>query len=186
MSKKKILLLADDMRMHSGIATMAREIVVGTAHQYDWVQLAGSVNHPDKGKVFDLSDAVNQERGIKDAYVKLYPVDGYGNQQVVEELIRLEKPDAILHFTDPRYWMWLYQMEDRLRRDIPLCYLNIWDCCPAPMWNRPFYKSCDLLMSISKQTLCLNKIVIGDDNWFMASDLDDDEKRKNITKTMVK
>ena len=35
--KKKILLLSDDLRMHSGIATMSREFVIGTAHEYDWV-----------------------------------------------------------------------------------------------------------------------------------------------------
>jgi hypothetical protein len=28
--RKKILLIADDIRMHSGVATMAREIVTGT------------------------------------------------------------------------------------------------------------------------------------------------------------
>jgi hypothetical protein len=28
--KKKILLLSDDLRMHSGIATMSREFVMGT------------------------------------------------------------------------------------------------------------------------------------------------------------
>ena len=32
--RKKILLLCDDIRMHSGVATMAREIVVGTAHHF--------------------------------------------------------------------------------------------------------------------------------------------------------
>ena len=32
--KKKILLLSDDLRMHSGIGTMSREFVKGTIHQY--------------------------------------------------------------------------------------------------------------------------------------------------------
>jgi hypothetical protein len=169
--------------MHSGIATISRELVLGTCHHYDFVQIAGSVKHPDKGKVFDLSDAAKNERGVKDAYIKLYPTDGYGNPQILQEVMNIEKPDAILHFTDPRFWMWLYQMEREIRKSIPICYLNIWDDVPAPMWNRPFYKSCDLLMGISKQTVNINKIVLGDDNWFMADDLDDDEKRKNITKT---
>ena len=40
--KKKILLLSDDLRLHSGIGTMSREFVIGTAHKYDWVQLASS------------------------------------------------------------------------------------------------------------------------------------------------
>ena len=52
--KKKILLLADDLRMHSGIATMSREFVLGTCQEYDWVQLGAAIKHPDAGKVFDV------------------------------------------------------------------------------------------------------------------------------------
>jgi glycosyltransferase involved in cell wall biosynthesis len=173
MKKKKILLLADDLRMHSGIACMSRELVLGTCHHYDFVQIAGSVKHPDKGKVFDLSDAAKNERGVKDAYIKLYPTDGYGNPQILQEVMNIEKPDAILHFTDPRFWMWLYQMERDIRKSIPITYLNIWDDTPFPMWNRPFYKSCDLLMSISKQTLNINKHVLGDNHWVLADDVND-------------
>ena len=45
--RKKILLLSDDIRLHSGIATMAREIVVQTSQYYNWVNLGGAMNHPD-------------------------------------------------------------------------------------------------------------------------------------------
>ena len=37
--KKKILLMSDDLRMHSGIATQSKEFVMGTMHHYDLVQL---------------------------------------------------------------------------------------------------------------------------------------------------
>ena len=53
--KKKILLLSDDLRMHSGIATMSREFVLGTIDKYDWVQLGAAIKHPDEGKVIDVS-----------------------------------------------------------------------------------------------------------------------------------
>ena len=53
MSKKKILLLSDDLRMHSGIATQSKEFVMGTIHKYDWVQLGGAVKHPEAGKIID-------------------------------------------------------------------------------------------------------------------------------------
>jgi hypothetical protein len=46
MNKKKILLLSDDLRMTSGIATMSKEIVLGTIHKYDWVQLGAAIKHP--------------------------------------------------------------------------------------------------------------------------------------------
>ena len=52
--RKKILLICDDIRVHSGIATVGKEIVVHTAQHFNWVQLAGAVKHPDKGKLLDL------------------------------------------------------------------------------------------------------------------------------------
>ena len=47
---------------------------------------------------------------------------------------------------------------------MPLTYLNIWDDIPYPMYNRPFYESCDALFSISKQTYNINKWVMGEEN----------------------
>ena len=80
--KKKILLLSDDLRMHSGIATQSKEFVMGTIHKYDWCQLGGAVKHPEQGKIIDMSQAVQNEYGVKDAYLKIYPISGYGNPQV--------------------------------------------------------------------------------------------------------
>ena len=150
--KKKIILLSDDLRMSSGVGTMSREIVLGTIKEFDWVQVAGAIKHPDSNKVVDLTDSVRKETGVEDAYLKLYPVNGYGNQEMLRSLIKTEKPDAILHYTDPRFWGWLYEMEHELRQDIPIFYYNIWDDLPYPRWNEPFYESCDLIMNISKQT----------------------------------
>ncbi len=155
--KPKILLLSDDLRVHSGIATQSKEIVLSTVHKYDWVQLGAALKHPDHGKKFDISEDVRKDTGVEDADVKIYAHTGYGNPGVLRELINLEKPDAILHFTDPRFWKWLYDMENEVRQICPIMYYNIWDSLPDPMWNAPFYASCDLLMSISKQTYGINK-----------------------------
>ncbi|NDA79391.1 MAG: hypothetical protein EBY07_16830, partial [Actinobacteria bacterium] len=76
--------------------------------------------------------------------------------------MEIEKPDAILFFTDPRYWIWLFQMENEIRRKVPMIYLNIWDDMPAPIYNRSYYESCDTLMAISKQTQNINRLVLGD------------------------
>ena len=149
--------------MHSGVATMSRELVLGTVKAYDWVQIAGAIQHPDKGKVVNMDTATAQITGVKDAHVTLYPVDGYGNEELLFSIIEREKPDAIMHFTDPRFWGWLYALERQIRSRMPLTYLNIWDDVPYPMYNRPYYESCDLLMSISKQTYNINKWVLGPD-----------------------
>lgn len=160
--RKKILLLSDDIRMTSGISTMAREIVLGTAHRYNWVNLGAALNHPENGKHLDLSQDTNKVAGIPDSSVFIYASSGYGTAETVRQLIDVEKVDAIVFFTDPRYWIWLFQIENEIRRKVPLIYLNIWDDLPAPLYNRPYYESCDSLMAISKQTLNINRMVLGD------------------------
>tara|TARA_Y100000114_G_scaffold42868_1_gene38176 strand:+ start:182 stop:1621 length:1440 start_codon:yes stop_codon:yes gene_type:complete len=158
--RKKILLICDDLRVHSGVATVAKEIVVHTAHHFNWVQMAGAINHPEKGKRLDLSDSTNDLNGLKDSSIFLYPIDGYGTTKSIRDIINYEKPDALFLITDPRYFMHIWNMEQEIRKKIPICYLNIWDDYPAPMFNRPYYEACDLLMGISKQTVNINKLVL--------------------------
>ncbi len=157
--KKKILLLSDDLRMHSGIATVSKDIVMETLNEYDWVQMGGAIKHPEKGKVFDLSNSL-KDFGVKNGYLKIYPVDGYGDEGILREVMGIEKPDAILHYTDPRFWIWLYKMEHEIRSSIPIFYYNIWDDLPDPQYNRNYYLSSDLLMSISKQTYGINNRLV--------------------------
>lgn len=159
--RKKILLMCDDIRVHSGIAHMGRELVINTAHHYNWVNLGGAVQHPENGQRFDLSSDTDKQAGIEDSSVTLYPTDGYGNPDLVRQLLAIEKPDAIFIITDPRYWTWLFQMENEIRKHIPIIYLNIWDDYPAPLYNETFYESCDALLGISKQTVNINKLVLG-------------------------
>jgi glycosyltransferase involved in cell wall biosynthesis len=167
MKKKKILLMSDDLRMHSGIATQSKEFVIGTMHKYDWVQLGGAVKHPENGKIIEMSQAIKNDYGI-DGSLKLYPVTGYGNPDVLRQIMDIEKPDAIVHFTDPRFWIWFYNMEHEVRKHIPILYYNIWDDLPDPLYNKNYYRSCDMLMSISKQTYGINKRILskyGYEDW---------------------
>jgi glycosyltransferase involved in cell wall biosynthesis len=159
MAKKKILLLSDDLRMASGIANVSKQLVLGTVDKYDWVQLGAAIKHPEAGKVLDLNDSVREQTGVKDANVKIYPSDGYGNADIIRQLLMVEKPDAILHFTDPRYWIWLYEMEHEIRQSVPLFFYHIWDDLPDPKYNRDYYESCDWIGCISKQTYGITKRV---------------------------
>jgi hypothetical protein len=103
-NRKKILLLTDDIRVHSGVAHIAREMVINTSHRYNWVQLAGAMNHPEKGKRLDLSEDTGKISGIEDAYTILYPTEGYGNPDLVRQIIGMENIDAVFLITDPRYF----------------------------------------------------------------------------------
>jgi len=160
--RKKIMLICDDIRVHSGVATVARELVLNTSQHFNWVNIAGAINHPEKGKRFDISADTNTNTGLTDASVFLYPVDGYGNPDLIRQLIQIEKPDAIMLITDPRYFEWLFMIENEIRQEMPIIYLNIWDDYPAPLYNKAFYESCDALLAISKQTKLINELVLGE------------------------
>ena len=160
--RKKILLICDDIRVHSGVATVARELVLNTAQHFNWVNVGGAINHPEANKRMDLSADTNNTTGLNDSSVILYPTNGYGDARLIRHLIQVEKPDAIFLITDPRYFIWLFQIENEIRKKMPIIYLNIWDDYPAPMYNRSYYESCDALLAISKQTKNINTLVLGD------------------------
>jgi len=158
--RKTILLLSDDMRVHSGVAIMSNEIVMGTCHYYNWIQIGAAVNHPETGKLIDISEDVQRKTNVKDASVKIIPYHGYGDSRILRHVLKNEKVDAILHFTDPRYWIWLYQLEHEIRQHIPLFFYAIWDNIPFPYYNEDYYRSCDWIGTISKQTYNIVKNVI--------------------------
>jgi len=122
--------------------------------------LAGAINHPQKNKRLDLSQDVNKETGLTDSSVIQYPVEGYGNPQILRQLINIEKPNAIMLVTDPRYFGWIFNMEHEIRKKIPITYLSVWDNGPSPAFNGAYYESCDLLMGISKQTHNIHKLCL--------------------------
>lgn len=181
--RKTILFLADDMRLPSGIGVMTRELIVNNAHHYNFIHVGGAINHPEAGKVIDLSQSINEEVGLQDANVLLYPFNGYGEPDFIRFLIEKHNINAIVHFTDPRYWIWLYHMSAEIRQRVPIFYYHIWDDLPAPHYNRPYYESCDLLMGISKQSYNISKLVLGKDNYI---DLDNqptlDQIKTNLPK----
>ena len=102
--RKKILMLSDDIRTFSGVGGMAKEIIINSAHHFNWMNLGGAVKHPEAGQGFDLSLEINKMTGLTDSDVKVVACNGYGNAAMLRSMISQEKPDAIVHFTDPRYW----------------------------------------------------------------------------------
>jgi glycosyltransferase involved in cell wall biosynthesis len=124
--------------------------------------MAGAINHPDAGKKIDLSEAIQNEKGIENVSVVQYPVNGYGDTTILRQILKLEKPDAIMLITDPRYFEWLFAIENEIRKTCPIIYLNIWDDLPTPLYNKAYYESCDALLAISKQTKLINELVLGE------------------------
>lgn len=150
--RKTILLMSDDLRTTSGVGTVSKEIVFNTMHRFNWIQLGASIKHPEQGREIDFGEDSRKTTGIEDASLKIIPSSGYGNDVILRSIISRHNPDAIIHFTDPRFWRWLYEMESEIRENIPIIYYNIWDNLPDPDYNKTYYASCDGLFCISKQT----------------------------------
>lgn len=162
--RKTILLMSDDLRLPSGVGTVSKDIVMKTLHHFNFIQCGGAIKHPDQGKIVDMSQEMQNVIGLEKAYMRIYPVSGYGDPDLVRYLMNEEKPDAIIHFTDPRFWIFLYQMEHEIRQSCPILFYHIWDDLPFPHYNRNFYESCDSIACISKQTYNVVKNVVGEEN----------------------
>ena len=161
--RKTILLICDDIRDTSGVATMAREIVMGTCHVFNWINLGGRVQHEDVGKVLDLSNDLSSINNIPDANVLIHPVNMFGNIEDVRRILNIHNVDGMMIFTDPRYFGYIFDNEREIRKRVPLMYYNIWDNMPVPTYNKSFYNSCDALFPISRLTEYINNSLATND-----------------------
>jgi len=162
--RKKILLLSDDMRIPSGVGTISKEIIINTAHVFNWVQIGSMINNPDVGKIIDVSEDIKNHLGYDDIKTLIYPSNGYGNPFLLRQIMDIEKPEIIMIFTDPRYWVWLFEMEYEIhQRGIKIVYYHVWDNVPFSYYNKPYFESCDLIMAISKLSYNNVKYVVGKD-----------------------
>lgn len=80
------------------------------------------------------------------------PTDGFGDRDLLRKTIAQVQPDALMLFTDPRFFVWVWQMEDEIHQVCPIVYWHLWDNYPWPEFNRPFYEATDLLNCINMPT----------------------------------
>lgn len=145
MNKIKVLTMSDHPFSPSGVGHMAKNFIEGLLNtgKYQFLSLGGAIKHQDYRP--------QKTEQWKDDWV-LIPVDGYGNKDMIRSIMRTEKPDVIWFMTDPRFWGWLWEMENEIRPNIPMVYYHVWDNYPYPTYNRKFYLSNDHIATISKLT----------------------------------
>ena len=143
--KKKVLVLSDHPFSFSGVGIQTRYFIeaILKSGKYKVMALGGAIKH------LDYRQIKTEEYG--DDFV-IHPVDGYGTPDLVRSVVRAYKPDIVWFMTDPRFWEWLWQMEDEIRPLAPMVYYHVWDNYPYPQFNKPFYLSNDMIVSISKVT----------------------------------
>ncbi|MAH49627.1 hypothetical protein CMI37_27640 [Candidatus Pacearchaeota archaeon] len=145
MKKRKILTISDHPLAPSGVGTQTKYIIEALLEtgRYQFISLAGAIRH-------DNNNPTRTEEWGDDWVI--YPVEGYGNQDLVRSIIRHEKPDILWFMTDPRFWGWLWQIEHEVRPLMPMVYYHVWDNYPFPTYNRKWYVSNDVICTISKVT----------------------------------
>lgn len=167
-NRKKVLLIGDNPTGVSGVANILRSIIIGTAHVYNYIVIGVSTNEKTKGRKVDISIHTNTEAGIEDSDVRVIEWTSYDDPELIRQVISQEKPDFLVAMTDPRYYQNLFGMAHEIQhglsghKGIPLCYLSLWDELPPPFYNRAAWSSVNLSLCINKQTMLMNKIVLGD------------------------
>ncbi len=145
MKKIKVFCLADSPLAPSGVGTQTRYMIEGLLKtgRFQFVCFGGAIKH------HDYKPIKTEEYG--DDWV-IFPVDGYGSKEQVRALLHAQKPDIVWIMTDPRFWTWLWEIENEVRSVAPLVYYHVWDNLPYPTFNRKWYLSNDAVVTISKVT----------------------------------
>ena len=143
--KTKILTLSDHPFSPSGVGTQTKYMIEALLKtgRYSIVSLGGAIKHDD------YTPVATEE--YKDDW-RTFPVDGYGSPDQVRSVMANERPDIVWFMTDPRFWSWLWMMENEIRPHAPLVYYHVWDNYPYPKFNKKFYDSNDVICTISKVT----------------------------------
>lgn len=143
--KIKILTLSDHPLSLSGVGTQTKyicEALLKTG-KYQIISLGGAIKH------LDYRPVQIQEYGNDWTMI---PIDGYGSPEMIRSAIRTHRIDILWFMTDPRFWGWLWQIENEIRAVCPMVYYHVWDNYPYPTFNKVLYESTDVIVTISKVT----------------------------------
>ena len=108
--------------------------------KYKFKVFGGAVKHDDYNDVVVSEDFI------------IKPTNGFGDKNMLRLALAQIKPDAVLLFTDPRFFMWVWEMEDEVHQICPITYNHLWDNWPWPEFNRHIYESTDLINCINWST----------------------------------
>ena len=146
MTKKyKILTISDSPMAPSGVGTQTRYMIDSLLNtgEFSFTCIAGALKHHDYRT--QLVEPWGED-------FKIIPVNGYGDHATIRRIIRDEKPDILWFMTDPRFYVWLWEIENEIRPNVPMMYYHVWDNYPYPKFNKIYYDSNDVVCTISKVT----------------------------------
>lgn len=146
--RKKILVLSDDPLVPSGVGIQTKYLIEGLlkTKKYKFVCLGGALKHSNMQPRMVAPEEFGEGNWL------IYPVENHGNKDILRKFLAKERPDAVLMVTDPRFFVWVWEMEDEVRSVCPLLYWHVWDNDPLPDFNLPYYNSTDAIGCISLKT----------------------------------
>ena len=166
------MVISDHPLSPSGVGTQTKyfiEAMLKTG-KYRFVCLAGAIKH---------QDYTPSRVDPWDNDFIVYPVDGYGNPDIIRSFLVNHKPDMLWFMTDPRFYGWLWEMENEIRSVIPMVYYHVWDNYPYPQFNKRWYDSNDVVVTISKVTSDIVREVSPDvDEYYLPHAVDTDVFKK--------
>ena len=162
--KLKVLILSDHALSTSGVGTQSRHLINGLVNKGNWSfrQFGAALKHVDYNTI-----VVNEDFIIK-------PIDGFGDPNTLRLALATEKPDILFLFTDPRFFIWLFEMEDEVHQICPIVWWHVWDNYPYPAFNQALYEATDLINCHSHMTYTMLKEYFPDKTNFVPHSLPPD------------
>ena len=135
MSKKKILIISDHALSPTGVGVQTKLLAEGLLSIGDYMilQLGAAIKHQN----------YNTVKVCDDFYIK--PIDGFGDPNLLRSVLLNEQPDALIIFTDPRFFTWLFEIEDEIKQVCPILWWHVWDNLPYPKYNNWMYEATDVI-----------------------------------------
>lgn len=135
-------MLCDHPLSTSGVGSQARWLIKGLIDtgKYSFRVFGAAIKHENYDLVKVMDDFI------------IKPTDGFGSPELIRHALVTEKPDVILLFTDPRFFLHVWSMEDEIHQVCPIAYNHLWDNYPAPEFNKVLYESTDLINCINYPT----------------------------------
>jgi glycosyltransferase involved in cell wall biosynthesis len=148
--KITLLTISDHPLIPSGVGLQTRYVIEGLLRT-------------GKYRVHSIGAAIkHQDYRVQNVFPELYhgdwtiePCDGYGDREKMRRWMDQIKPDALLIVTDPRFYVWLFEMEDEINSQCPIVYWHVWDNDPAPRFNDMFYECVTGMAALSLKTFGL-------------------------------
>ena len=137
----------------SGVGCQARYLIEGLLRtgKYEFRCLGAAIKHGDYRIINVPPNPSDPDKWEMGEWL-IRPIDGFGDRNLMRLLLAQERPDAIFLFTDPRFFMHYFDMEDEIHQICPIAWWHVWDNDPYPTYNKTIYDSIDLCNCHSHKT----------------------------------